>query len=249
MKKKIRPYKRTLPLLLGCLLAFVLFGCGGEDSGGTEEDSLLQDVMEGEESGAGGSQAGESGGAGVAADEQADSETADGIRGQVSRVSEQQTKNTDNMLLLRNRSQSVSVVIPDNQEAEEAVNGFFADRRLSYGDTVAQYREAALATMAASRPEQEAEDGNGACIWYEYDVRGNKTKEEQVISEDVTKTICFRYDRAGRLSEKKELIAGWAGEGFEKSVRAAVTIYKSGAENFYTKDDIIKMLDKNHTIR
>ena len=95
----------------------------------------------------------------------------------------------------------------------------------------------------------QAEDGNGACIWYEYDVRGNKTKEEQVISEDVTKTICFRYDRAGRLSEKKELIAGWAGEGFEKSVRAAVTIYKSGAENFYTKDDIIKMLDKNHTIR
>ena len=174
MKKKIRPYKRTLPLLLGCLLAFVLFGCGGEDSGGTEEDSLLQDVMEGEESGAGGSQAGESGAAGgedgsagAAADEQADSETADGIRVQVSRVSEQQTKNTDNMLLLRNRSQSVSVVIPDNQEAEEAVNGFFTDRRLSYGDTVAQYREAALATMAAGRPEQEAEGGNGEWTGFE----------------------------------------------------------------------------------
>ena len=152
----------------------MLFGCGGEDSGGTEEDSLLQDVMEGEESGAGGSQAGESGaaggedgGAGAAADEQTDSETADGIRVQVSRVSEQQTKNTDNMLLLRNRSQSVSVVIPDNQEAEEAVNGFFTDRRLSYGDTVAQYREAALATMAAGRPEQEAEGGNGEWTGFE----------------------------------------------------------------------------------
>ncbi|RKI99939.1 RHS repeat protein [bacterium D16-54] len=81
----------------------------------------------------------------------------------------------------------------------------------------------------------QAEDGNGACIRYEYDVRGNKTKEEQVISEDVTKTICFRYDRAGRLSEKKELIAGWAREGFEKSVQAAVTIYGRDANGNLTE--------------
>ena len=81
----------------------------------------------------------------------------------------------------------------------------------------------------------QAEDGNGACIRYEYDVRGNKTKEEQVISKDVTKTICFRYDRAGRLSEKKELIAGWAGEGFEKSVQSAVTIYGRDANGNLTE--------------
>ncbi len=72
-------------------------------------------------------------------------------------------------------------------------------------------------------------DGNGACVRYAYDVRGNRIKEEQIISEEITRVIQSRYDRAGRLSEKQELIAGWDGEGPGKTVQTAVTAYRRDA--------------------
>ncbi len=195
MKKEIKPYKRLAAVFLGCLLAFALFGCGSGGDGEKADDSLLQDVVKGEEdtagevqsggtgAGDGEMQAGADGSAAGAAEEPAGGKAADGIRVELSRVSERQMKNTDNMLLLRNRSQSVSVVIPGNQEAEDAINGFFADRWLSYGDTVVQYREAALATLAASRPEGAAEDTKGDWTGFELGLSYRVARaDEQMIS-------------------------------------------------------------------
>lgn len=72
-------------------------------------------------------------------------------------------------------------------------------------------------------------DGTGACARYAYDVRGNRIREEQTISEGIIKTIHSHYDRAGRLSEKRELIAGWDGEGAKRTIQEAVTTYKRDA--------------------
>ena len=191
MKKEIRPYKRLAAVFLGCLLAFALFGCGRGGDGENADDSLLQDVMEGEEDAAGDGQNGGTDAEGGETQAGTDGSTAgaaeepgaDGIRVELSRVSERQMKNTDNMLLLRSRSQSVSVVIPGNQEAEDAINGFFADRWLSYGDTVAQYREAALATLAASRPEGAAEDAKRDWIGFALGLSYRVARaDEQMIS-------------------------------------------------------------------
>lgn len=78
-------------------------------------------------------------------------------------------------------------------------------------------------------------DGNGACVRYGYDVRGNRTREEQTISEEITRVIQSRYDRAGRLYEKLELINGWDGEGDRKTVQAAVTAYRRDANGNITE--------------
>ncbi len=78
-------------------------------------------------------------------------------------------------------------------------------------------------------------DGTGACVRYAYDVRGNRIKEEQTISDEITKNIQSRYDRAGRLSERRELIAGWEGEGCKKTVQAAVTTYGRDANGNITE--------------
>ena len=61
---------------------------------------------------------------------------------------------------------------------------------------------------------------------YSYDVRGNRISEEQIISDEITKKVFFRYDKAGRLVEKREKIAGWSGEDFISSVQTAVTTYQ-----------------------
>ena len=78
-------------------------------------------------------------------------------------------------------------------------------------------------------------DGNGACVRYTYDVRGNRIREEQSISEGITKTIQSRYDQADRLFEKRELIAGWDGKKFEKSIQEAVTVYGRDANGNITQ--------------
>ncbi len=69
-------------------------------------------------------------------------------------------------------------------------------------------------------------DGSGACVKYSYDVRGNRISEEQIISDEITKKVFFRYDKAGQMVEKREKIAGWSGEDFIPSVQTAVTTYQ-----------------------
>lgn len=69
-------------------------------------------------------------------------------------------------------------------------------------------------------------NGNGACARYACNMRGDQIREGQAISEGITKTVQFRYERAGRLSEKRELIARWNEGGAKRSIQEAVTPYR-----------------------
>ena len=76
-----------------------------------------------------------------------------------------------------------------------------------------------------------AEDSLGARASYLYDARGNRVSEEQLISggEDggrcVVRKTRYRYDQAGRLTEKREILdSGFTGEG-KDSPEMAVTRY------------------------
>ena len=48
------------------------------------------------------------------------------------------------------------------------------------------------------------EDGLGAVISYRYDVQGKLVYEEKAVSGEVRQVIHYGYDRAGRLTERKE---------------------------------------------
>lgn len=75
------------------------------------------------------------------------------------------------------------------------------------------------------------EDGLGARVSYRYDVRGNRTSEEQVVSKGegenhtVLKKTRYRYDRAGRLTEKREILDSGLREETDKRMGLAVTRY------------------------
>ena len=76
------------------------------------------------------------------------------------------------------------------------------------------------------------EDGLGARVSYGYDVRGNRTSEEQVISRGeegdagtVLKKIRYRYDKAGRLTEKREILDSGLKEDTGKRIGLAITRY------------------------
>ncbi|MCH5262821.1 MAG: AHH domain-containing protein, partial [Lachnospiraceae bacterium] len=80
------------------------------------------------------------------------------------------------------------------------------------------------------------EDGQGARVSYRYDARGNRIGEEQVIrsGEDkegneggrtVLKKIKYTYDKAGRLTEKKEILDSGLAEEAGTTAVTAVTTY------------------------
>ena len=76
------------------------------------------------------------------------------------------------------------------------------------------------------------EDGLGARVSYRYDVRGNWISEEQVVSrgegEDVSTVLRktrYRYDKAGRLTEKREILDSGLREEADKRMGLAVTRY------------------------
>lgn len=69
------------------------------------------------------------------------------------------------------------------------------------------------------------EDGLGAVISYRYDVQGKLVYEEKAVSKEVRQVIHYGYDRAGRLTERKEeLDSGLA--PLEGEPRYAVTCYR-----------------------
>ena len=79
------------------------------------------------------------------------------------------------------------------------------------------------------------EDGLGARVAYRYDVRGNRVSEEQTISggkdggRRVVRKICYRYDKAGRLSEKREILDSGLTEAEQSVMEMAVTRYTCDA--------------------
>ena len=69
------------------------------------------------------------------------------------------------------------------------------------------------------------EDGLGAVISCRYDVQGKLVYEEKAVSKEVRQVIHYGYDRAGRLTERKEeLDSGLA--PLEGEPRYAVTSYR-----------------------
>lgn len=69
------------------------------------------------------------------------------------------------------------------------------------------------------------EDGLGAVISCRYDVQGKLVYEEKAVSKEVRQVIHYGYDRAGRLTERKEeLDSGLA--PLEGEPRYAVTRYR-----------------------
>ncbi len=86
-----------------------------------------------------------------------------------------------------------------------------------------------------------AEDGLGARVSYQYDARGNRVSEEQIIRSGsdttenagqmraVLKKIRYSYDRAGRLIRKSEILDDGLSENTAKAFMTAVTSYDHDA--------------------
>ena len=75
------------------------------------------------------------------------------------------------------------------------------------------------------------EDSLGARAAYRYDTRGNRISEEQLISDGeeggrrVMRKIRYRYDKAGRLVEKREILDSGLAEEGKNSPETAITRY------------------------
>ncbi len=76
------------------------------------------------------------------------------------------------------------------------------------------------------------EDGLGARVSYRYDVRGNRTSEEQAVRNGesdgvraVFRKTRYRYDKAGRLAEKREILDSGLAEADQSVMEMAVTRY------------------------
>lgn len=68
------------------------------------------------------------------------------------------------------------------------------------------------------------EDGLGAVITYRYNVQGNRIYEEKAISSEVKQIIRYVYDRAGRLTERREELDSGL-EPIAGEYKTAVTAY------------------------
>lgn len=75
------------------------------------------------------------------------------------------------------------------------------------------------------------EDSLGAKAFYRYDTRGNRVSEEQLISDGedggrrVMRKLRCRYDKAGRLTEKREILDSGLDETGKEATQTAVTRY------------------------
>ena len=89
---------------------------------------------------------------------------------EVSEETEEQFKNDDGELLLTSTVNSVSVRIPDNQEAEDAVCTFFSDLSSAYDDTIEEYLGMAQEELSWRKEEGLTEGWNGYGLGRAYSV-------------------------------------------------------------------------------
>ncbi len=178
MKQKNR-YKRLLYFGSMLLALCMLSGCGKEQEK-AEADQQGGSGMESEESQAEG-QTDQEADAGTEEDQGAEGmeEIPDGIRVETGRVSERQYKNTENVLILGSTTKEIRVRIPGNQEAEDKINLFFADREAAYEDTVEEYRDMAVSDLEMRTAEGLEEGWAGYELGLDYEV---KRADEQMIS-------------------------------------------------------------------
>ncbi len=190
--KKSDRRKRVSALWGVLLICCVLSGCGGRK---TQEAVPDSETTETEGIPGSGTQSGETDadGADVRPEDTAAAEIREeqavetGLRVETGRFSRRQLKTTDNMLLLECKMQSIRVVIPGNQEAEDLINQFFTDRQAAFEDTVEAYRSMAASDLEAERANGLAENWTGYGLGQEYTIR---RVDEQMISivED-----CYTY--------------------------------------------------------
>lgn len=89
---------------------------------------------------------------------------------EVSEETEEEFTREDGILLLTSSVNNVIVHIPDNQEAEDAINAFFTEREHAYEDTVKEYCDMAREDLTW-REEEGLEDGwNGYGLGRTYSV-------------------------------------------------------------------------------
>lgn len=185
MKKK-NGYKRFIYFSSMLLVLCMLSGCGKEQE--KTEEEINQDDVSVTESEASGETAADG-----QTDQDADTETEaaqetesenmgetpDGIRAEIGRVSKRQYKNTSNVLILNSTTREIQVRIPGNQEAEDKINLFFADRKAAYEDTVEEYRDMAVSDLEMRTEEGLTEGWAGYELGLDYEV---KRADERMIS-------------------------------------------------------------------
>ncbi len=89
----------------------------------------------------------------------------EGVRAETGRIPERQWKDAQGRLLLTVNEGSVQISIPQNPAAEEAVNGFFKNRKQAAQDMIAEYRQMAQEDLALLGEEEEALE-----YWMGYDL-------------------------------------------------------------------------------
>lgn len=187
ISKKSHRRKKTVTLWGALAICCVLSGCGGGKTEETRPQTETEETTGRSDEGAQTSRA---------ETDEADANTEDtaaevikteqevqpGLRVEIGKVSRRQIKNTDNALLLDCKMQSIQVVIPGNQEAEDLINQFFADRQAAFEDTAEVYQSMAIRSMAASAMETEGgptENWTGYRLGQTYSV---KRVDAQMIS-------------------------------------------------------------------
>lgn len=172
--KKTGLEKRRLPVAACCialLFCMVLGGCGkntgaaGETPEETEElPSVTEEAANDED----------------VSETETEETVLEEVTVEIGQAKKEELTDEDGTILLTASISSIYVTIPGNQEAEEAVNQFFADAEASYGDTVAEYLDMAREELALREAEEESVDGwNGYELGREYSV---KRADDQMIS-------------------------------------------------------------------
>lgn len=172
--KRVNILKGSRRLLLACMICAAMMSAGCGKKSEVPENQGVEQETEGVQADAG---AAESEAA------QAQTETEEEISGdvevQVTEEEEETLTNDEGTVLLVVNSSSVQVTIPGNEEAEKAVNQFFADLQTSYGDTVTEYQDMAQEELAMREEEDLMDSWNGYELGREYTVM---RADEQMIS-------------------------------------------------------------------
>ncbi len=171
--KKENLLKGSGKWLLICIVcvSVICAGCGKKEEAPQDQESA-QETQE------------------TQSDETPESETADTeeeeeeeVTGELSvevmETQEEELTDAEGTLLLSVRTNSIQVSIPGNEEAETAVNQFFADLQTSYGDTMTQYRDMAQEDLSMREEEGLTDSWMGYELGREYTVM---RVDEQMIS-------------------------------------------------------------------
>lgn len=166
MKKK-KMGSRKLFIMWAVCITVMLSGCGKKEEAPDSEEQVQQ------------TQETQASVEETEAAQETEEEEPQELAVQINELEPQELKNDEGTILLTNQTSEVSVTIPGNPEAQEAVNQFFADLQDSYGATVSEYKDMAQEDLTF-REEEGLTDG-----WAGYGIGRSYTAarvDEQMIS-------------------------------------------------------------------